>query len=113
MSKISTLQNANKAKKAQVRTLKIYKQKFNTKKSNFKDIYLKDKDICNSTTFWRGEIYKDFKELAEDGLRAEGKNYYYSFDNVKSQIADKISSVEKEIANNNDEIKRLMIAQKG
>lgn len=112
-SRISKLQNANSGKRDKIDTLKRYSKIFKNKKSGYKAIHTQDKNICDSPSFWKGELFEEFKQLADDGLRREGYKYYLSFDKIEAEIQDKIGSLESEISNNKDKIKDLQRQQKG
>ncbi len=110
---IINLKNANGGKRDKIDTLKRYSRIFVNKKSGYKAIHTQDVNICTSPSFWKGELFEEFKQLADDGLRREGYKYYLSFDKIEDQIQDKISSLESEISKNKDKIKDLQRQQKG
>ena len=111
--RINNLRSKNRAKRKKINTLKKYANIFATNQSNYKAIHKQDVTACTSPSFWKGELFEEFKQLADEGLRREGYKYYLSFDNIKDQIQDKIASLESEIKNNRNKISDLQRQQKG
>lgn len=111
--RINNLRSKNRAKRKKVNTLKRYSRIFESKQSGYKAIHIRDRNICDSPSFWKGELFEEFKQLADEGLRREGYKYYRSFDGIEDQIKNKIASLESDIDNNNDKISDLQRQQKG